>query len=104
MTSFENEIPDLRPAFERRVPVGSGVAALFTDEPKTGASRIAIEHQCTRPRDGMTLLIAPFLTADRDGRRGHQLLSEDPLTVTPSILCADCGLHGFITDGTWRSV
>jgi hypothetical protein len=98
VTSFENEIPDLRPAFERRVYVGNGIAALFTDEPKTGASRIAIEHQCTRQRDGQTLLIAPFL------QRGHQLLSEEPLTVSPSILCADCGLHGFITDGTWRSV
>jgi hypothetical protein len=27
----------------------------------------------------------------------------DPVTITPSILCPDCGLHGFVTDGTWRS-
>lgn len=100
----KDPIPDLRPEHERRVDLGSGVFALFTDEPKTGASRIAIEHVCTRPRDGMTLRIAPFLTADKPNQRGHQLLSEDPLTVTPSVLCADCGLHGFITDGVWRSV
>ncbi|MCU1617181.1 MAG: hypothetical protein JWO98_4721 [Frankiales bacterium] len=91
-------IPDLRPEYVSRVDVGSGVFALFTDEPKTGASRIAIEHVCTRPRDGMTLRVAPFLTG---GSSGHQLLSEDPLTVSPSILCADCGLHGFIRDGHW---
>jgi hypothetical protein len=98
--TLEGEIPDLTPAYERRVDVGSGVFALFTDAPKTGASRIAIEHVCTRPRDGMTLRVAPFLTG---GPSGHQLLSDDPLTVSPSVLCADCGLHGFITNGKWRS-
>ena len=99
-----DEITDLTPAHERRVDLGGGVFALFTDEPTTGASRIAIEHVCTRSRDGLTLRVAPFLTADKPDRRGHQLLSEDPLTVTPSVLCVDCGLHGFITDGVWRSV
>jgi len=32
-----------------------------------------------------------------------QLLSRDPLTLQPSILC-DCGDHGFITHGRWISV
>lgn len=27
----------------------------------------------------------------------------DPLTVTPSVLCSDCGCHGFITNGVWVS-
>jgi hypothetical protein len=26
----------------------------------------------------------------------------DRITVRPSILCPDCGLHGFVTDGVWR--
>jgi hypothetical protein len=30
-----------------------------------------------------------------------QLAREDPLTITPSIRCGTCGLHGFITDGRW---
>lgn len=25
----------------------------------------------------------------------------DPLTVSPSLLCQDCGHHGFIRDGRW---
>ena len=29
------------------------------------------------------------------------IVQEEPLTVTPSILCKECGLHGFITDGKW---
>ena len=27
--------------------------------------------------------------------------STEPLTVTPSVHCRGCGLHGFITDGRW---
>jgi hypothetical protein len=33
---------------------------------------------------------------------GWHIIAEDPLTVEPSIRCAECGLHGFITDGQWR--
>lgn len=35
----------------------------------------------------------------------HQLVSEDPLTVAPSLLCSytPCGHHGFIENGAWRS-
>jgi hypothetical protein len=33
----------------------------------------------------------------------HTLVSEDPLHVEPSILCPECGDHGFIRDGKWIS-
>lgn len=36
--------------------------------------------------------------------RGWKVVSTDPLTVTPSILCGSCGCHGFITAGKWISV
>lgn len=26
------------------------------------------------------------------------------LTISPSILCRQCGFHGFLTEGEWRSV
>ncbi len=29
------------------------------------------------------------------------LVSEDPLTLTPSLLCTICGTHGWIRDGAW---
>ncbi len=29
------------------------------------------------------------------------LISEDPLTLSPSILCRACGSHGWIRDGVW---
>lgn len=30
-----------------------------------------------------------------------RVLSEDPLTLEPSLLCRACGHHGFIRDGRW---
>lgn len=29
------------------------------------------------------------------------VLSENPLTLAPSLLCTVCGRHGFIRDGRW---
>ncbi len=33
--------------------------------------------------------------------QGWKLISTDPVTVTPSLLCRRCGDHGFIRDGRW---
>lgn len=38
------------------------------------------------------------------GPRAWTVQQADPVTLTPSILCRKCGLHGFITDGVWRAV
>lgn len=64
---------------------------------------VRFEHRCNRGARG-TIICAPALDPShvitrgevtRDSRRGTP-------TVTPSILCPDCGTHGFITDGRWR--
>ena len=31
------------------------------------------------------------------------IVQAEPLSVTPSIHCLECGTHGFITDGKWVS-
>lgn len=38
------------------------------------------------------------------GPGAWQVHQVEPLTLTPSILCGRCGVHGFFTDGVWRSV
>lgn len=43
--------------------------------------------------------ILPYRTPE-----GWSLVSVDPITVTPSVLCKSCGTHGFITNGKWISV
>lgn len=41
--------------------------------------------------------------ANRGGAAdGHQLVSADPLTISPSLLCR-CGDHGFVENGKWRA-
>lgn len=32
---------------------------------------------------------------------GWDLVSEEPLTLSPSLLCRACGHHGFVRDGRW---
>jgi hypothetical protein len=36
-----------------------------------------------------------------NGRSGHVITSTEPLTVEGSLLCPDCGDHGFIRAGQW---
>lgn len=35
------------------------------------------------------------------GLKGWTLVSKEPLTISPSVLCGECKCHGFITDGKW---
>ncbi len=32
---------------------------------------------------------------------GWTVVTKEPLTISPSILCGECGVHGFIRDGKW---
>jgi hypothetical protein len=60
---------------------------------------VGLRHLCTRPRDGLTLVVAPRLMLGA----GHTVVIEGGgVTITPSCGCHDCGLHGFLTHGVWR--
>jgi hypothetical protein len=58
---------------------------------------VGLRHVCTRPRDELTLVVAPRLMLGS----GHTI-TPAPVTVSPSCGCFDCGLHGFLTNGEWR--
>jgi hypothetical protein len=60
---------------------------------------IRVRHHC-KVIDGLQLVVAPALQLDG----GHRIVQSSPLTVEPSVLCPDCGLHGFIRQGMWVSV
>lgn len=36
-----------------------------------------------------------------DAAGKHELVSADPLTISPSVLCNHCQDHGFIREGKW---
>lgn len=68
---------------------------------------VRFEHRCDRGERG-TIICAPALqignghtiTWAPNNIPGYANLFDVP-TVTPSILCPDCGTHGFITNGSW---
>ena len=64
-----------------------------------------LAHPCLSGTPGsperMAITIAVALTP---GKQGHRVTQEDPLTITPSLHCTACGLHGYVEYGTWRSV
>lgn len=36
-----------------------------------------------------------------EGQPAWEVVSEEPLTLSPSLLCRACGHHGWIRDGRW---
>lgn len=54
---------------------------------------VRFEHKCDRGDRGL-VVCAPALAPE------HQV-DRATVTVSPSILCADCGTHGFVRDGSW---
>jgi hypothetical protein len=91
---------DVEPA--RRIDLGDGVALLVYDPPAGGPHNVRVLHRCRswpdeqEPDGELVTITAPALHPD------HQVHSLDPPTITASVLCPACGLHGFVTDGTWR--
>lgn len=79
-----------------RNPLGPRFRVLtYTD----GTARF--EHRCDRGERG-SVVCAPVLQLSTPG--GHRITQTAPLTVEPSILCPDCGTHGFIREGRWVNV
>lgn len=64
---------------------------------------VRFKHRCHRGDRGV-VVCAPAL------KPGHQLngvvqtpSDAERLTITPSILCPDCGTHGFVRNGRWEA-
>lgn len=80
------------------VEVGSGIRMLATG----GDPPYRFEHPCKvvpgadTGDESFQVVCAPLLSAG-----GQVVVSEDPLTITPSLLCPDCGTHGWVQNGRW---
>lgn len=78
--------------------VGAGVELLHLVD-----GRILVRHECgrwpdDREEDGVFVkVVAPALSG------GHAVEARIPTTVSPSILCPDCGLHGYVRAGRWAA-
>lgn len=90
-----SEVVDIVSAYgevESSVGVGLGIEILFMQD---GTVRAA--HDCKLVGDEKRLRCAPALMIGQ----GHTIVTREPLTIVASILCTDCGLHGFVTNGAW---
>lgn len=82
--------------------IGSGVfiSPLSDSDSRFEHIGIFVLHQ--HPTGALCEGLVLFDVPGNEGRRTlWQVHSWDPLTITPSVLRTDCGLHGFITDGRW---
>lgn len=90
------------------VPLAEGpdVTILFMED-----ARVLVSHLCDRRpgnaarnerfrADAGLVRCAPSLTP---GPGGHRVVdsTKATLTIDPSILCEDCGMHGWVRDGRW---
>lgn len=60
---------------------------------------VAYDH----PRPDTGIICPGYIPVKNDDwpKEGWDLLSETPLTVSPSLLCRVCNNHGFIQGGRW---
>jgi len=65
---------------------------------KPGSWGLIWYHQ--RPDNGRPC--SGCLSWDPDDEKHWDLISLEPLTLSPSLLCNACGAHGFIEQGRWR--
>ena len=89
---------DIRPeAFKtcRRIELGEITIVFPPDEKVVHPGRPWIEHECLAG-DGEKVLNVVSLHPE------HAVF-DDGMTVSPSILCKTCGLHGFLKNGEWKS-
>jgi hypothetical protein len=61
---------------------------------------VRFEHRCDRGDRG-TIICAPALTPEHSVDRGVNRAQRNTVTVSPSIVCPDCGTHGFVRESRW---
>lgn len=88
---------------KRSIVIGDDVSIRFyAQDGVDGNAGIVLIHK--RPDDATPCEGAiPFLRVDDTGRviDGWTVVTEDPLTLIPSVICNACGIHGFIHSGQW---
>jgi hypothetical protein len=65
-----------------------------------GGNDVGFEHRCDRGARGVVWCAPSLVQPSQPG--AHQVTGPRQCpTVRPSIVCPDCGIHGFITEGKW---
>lgn len=87
---------------DRSIPANAERFAGIADIEKVG---IVINHPVPDGKDCQGVAVIHFDTPEVrtvfPASHCWQVLSWEPLTVSPSILCMACGDHGWIKEGRW---
>lgn len=88
------------------VDLGNGHRGEFTrrySDPED-AEPAGLIHYHPKP-DGSECAGAITFRGKGDGKRPEwDVESLEPLTLSPSVLCGACGVHGYIRNGKWQQV
>lgn len=88
------------------IPTGPGTWMSFVVDRDENTIGIIEWHTCSRgelARCGVYFDNDAYRRFRPDGSR-WTVEQEEPLTLSPSILCRTCGHHGYIRNGQWVSV
>lgn len=84
---------DAQPESDFPIDLGGGVRL------KRVKKGFLIRHVCRQFNSSERLINAPLI--DTVTGKLHHVVKDEPLTIERSILCPQCGLHGYITNGKW---
>jgi hypothetical protein len=73
-------------------PNASGVRSFVDEHPRPDG-----QGSCA----GSGRVLNPGQERPADGRAYWTVESEEPLTLSPSLLCTACNDHGWVRDGAW---
>jgi hypothetical protein len=88
------------------IDIGHGVKIAFVTNGAGEEIGILEEHPAVTESaamlDGRCCGSVFWSVPEGDQRPTWQLVSRDPLTLSPSLLCRVCGNHGWIRNGKWE--
>jgi len=76
------------------------------DRPDIDILGLRVDHKTSGGEDCTLLIYLNVLGVEHfetDPKKLWEIKELDPLTLSPSLVCKECGDHGFIIDGKWET-
>ncbi len=94
-----------RPYRPNRIDIGGGHEISYYTRGDDDARHVGLIDSHVKsdgsPCSGGSVLFDVAENDDFPDAAKWQVISEEPLTLSPSLLCRICGSHGWIRDGVW---
>ncbi len=71
---------------------------------QTTGIEFGYDHEYQRPWFGHYCITGWQEGMLPNGEQGWEVIQRVPLTLEPSLSCADCGIHGRVEKGMWQTV